>query len=153
MPYEIDQSNKIEVGRKPTALALTNDDDYSIAIPANERRAAFAAVQNRYERKSVTIMFFTAAVYFLVRELPAGATVSIDCEYTGKERYIRGLLLQWLRDDRPDITADRITFGQVGRKSRAHKTALAIHRGEREADRTLRADDLVAQITGSKKAK
>lgn len=139
----------METGRKPTALALTNDHNYSVAIAASERRAAFAALAGQYERKSLTIMLFTAALYFLVRELPTGAIVTVDCEYTGKERYIRTTLLRWLHNERPDITADRIVFGLVGKRSRAHVLAWAIHRGEREADRMLKAGDLVTQITGS----
>ena len=153
MPYEIDQSNKIEFGRKPTALALTNDHDYTVLIPVKERGLAFGALADHDDRKSAMLMLFSAALYFVVRELPLGATVTIDTEYTGWERYIRNILLQWLHQERPDIVAEHLVFQPVGKSSRAHKNALAAHRGDMSADRILRADDLVTQIIGSKKAK
>jgi hypothetical protein len=102
----------------------------------------------RLSRKLIHIRLFTAALYYLIRELPPGALVIIDTEYTGHDASIKALLLRWLRQDRPDIFADDIAFGYVGKKSRAHKKALTIYRGKAEADRTLKADDLLRQIIG-----
>lgn len=148
--YEVDQSNKID---RPgdTVLVLTNDKDYTIRIPAKEKRAAIKAIRQRFERlsrKLIHIRLFTAALYYLIRELPPGALVTIDTEYTGHEASIKAILLYWLQQDRPDISPDDIAFGQVGKKSRAHKKALAIYRGKAKADRILKADDLLGQIIG-----
>ena len=150
MPYQVDQSNKIE---RPgdTALALSNDNDYTICIPAREKRAAIEVMRLRFERlsrKLIYIRLFTAALYYLLRKLPPQQTVTIDAEYTGHERHIKAMLIYWLRQDRPDLTPDDITFGMVGKKSAAHKKALAVYRGNAKADRTLKADDLLKRIVG-----
>ena len=148
--YEVDQSNKIECSGY-TALVLTNDKDCTIRISGREKRAAIQAMHQRFERlshKLIHIRLFTAALYYLIRELPPRALVIIDTEYTGHEANIKAMLLYWLRQDRPDISPDDITFGQVGKRSRAHKKALAIYRGKAKADRTLKADDLLRRIIG-----
>jgi len=150
LAYQVDQSNKIE-DSGDTALALTNDKEYTICIPGREKQAAIEAMRRhceRLSRKLIHIRLFTAALYYLIRELPPGALATIDTEYTGHESGIKAMLLYWLRQDRPDISPDDIAFGQVGKKSAAHKKALAVHRGNVKADRTLKADDLLRQIIG-----
>jgi len=150
LAYQVDQSNKIEDGGD-TVLALTNDKEYTICIPGKEKRAAIKSMHRHFERlsrKLIHIRLFTAALYYLIRELPPKALVTIDTEYAGHESSIKAMLLYWLRQDRPDISPDDITFGRVGKKSAAHKKALAVYRGNARADRTLKADDLLKQIIG-----
>ena len=150
MPYEVDQSNKIESGGD-TALALSNDKEYTIRLPAREKRAVVKAMRlqfDRLSRKLIYIRLFTAALYYLLRELPIGRTVTIDIEYTGHEHNIKAMLFYWLRQERPDLSPDDIVSGLVGKKSPAHEKALAIYRKEAKADRTLKADDLLKQIIG-----
>ena len=43
MSYEVDQSNKIE-NSGDTALALTNDKEYTILIPGREKRRAIGVL-------------------------------------------------------------------------------------------------------------
>ena len=147
--YEVDQSNKIECSGD-TALALSNDKDYTIRIPAREKRAVMAYLtrRRRGSRKFNHLRLFAVALYYLLQELPVGEQVTIDTEYTGHEQDIRSMLLNLLWRDDPDFDADRITFWYVGKKSPAHKMALAVYRRKAKADRTLKADDLLRQITG-----
>jgi len=56
------------------------------------------------------------------------------------------LPLLWRND--PDFDAENIAFGHVGKKSAAHKKALAVYHGKAEADTILKADDLLRQIIG-----
>ena len=147
--YEIDQSNKIECSGD-TVLALSNDEEYTIRIPAREKRAAMAylAYRRRGSRKFKLLRLFAAALYYLLQRLPQGEQVTIDTEYPGHEQDIRSALLNLLWRDDPDFDADRITFWYVGKKSPAHRKALAVYRGEVRADRILKADDLLRQIIG-----
>lgn len=147
--YEVDQSNKIECSGY-TALALTNDKDYTIRISGREKWAVMAYLtrRRRGSRKFNRLRLFAVALYYLLQELPAGEQVTIDTEYTGHEQDIRSMLLNLLWRDDPDFDADRITFGYVGKKSPAHKMALAVYRRKAKADRTLKADDLLRQIIG-----
>ena len=150
MHYQIDRSNKIERSGD-TALALSNDKDYTIRISAREKRKAIGVlIQRRKERrrKWVILQVFTVAVYYLIRELPPGERVTIDVEYTGHEDDIKNTLLPLLWRDDPGFDAKNITFGYVGKRSSAHKKALAVYRGKTKADRTLKADDLLRQVIG-----
>jgi len=150
MPYQVDQSNKIE---RPgdTALALSNDNDYTICIPAREKQEAIGVLVRRRKgrrRKWVILQLFAVALYYLIRELPPGERVTIDVEYTGHEDDIKNTLLPLLWRDNPGFDAKNITFGYVGKRSSAHKKALAVYRGKTKADRTLKADDLLRQVIG-----
>jgi hypothetical protein len=150
MAYEVDQSNKIESGGD-TALALSNGMVFSVLIPAREKRHAFKELSIRLERlgrKYIYLRLFSASLYFLLLELPSNELVVIDVEYQGHESHIRTLLLSWLNQSRPDIMDDQITFGLVGKKSRAHKTALAVYQKELRPDRIIKADDLLDVIIG-----
>ena len=150
MPYQVDQSNKIE-SSGDTALALSNDEGYTIRIPAREKREAISVMRRHHGRRrrvQVYLRLFAVALYYLIRELPPGEPVVIDTEYTGHEKNIKNMLLALLWRDDPDFDADNITFGHVGKKSPAHKEALAVYRREAKANRTLMARDLLLPITG-----
>ena len=123
MPYQIDQSNKIE---RPgdTVLALSNDKDYTIRIPAREKRAAIGVLVQRRKgrrRKWVILQLFAVALYYLIRELPPGERVTIDVEYTGHEDDVKNTLLPLLWRDDPSFDPEIIAFGYVGKRSSAHK--------------------------------
>jgi len=150
LSYEIDQSNKIE-STGDTALAMSNDEEYTIRIPSREKRAAMDAL--RYHprgkrRKRVYLLLFAVGLYYLIRELPAGEVVIVDTEYAGHEKSIKNMVLRMLWRDNPIFDANDISFGYVGKKSPAHKKALAIYRKRARADRTLKARDLLLPITG-----
>jgi len=70
----------------------------------------------------------------------------IDEEYTGHQDDIKNTLLPLLWRDNPNFDVENITFSQVGKKSPAHKKALAVYRGEIKANKILKADDLLRQI-------
>ena len=147
--YEADQSNKIECV-SDTALALSNDEDYTIRIPAREKQAAMAYLTYRRQgsRKLNYLRLFAVALYYLLQELPPGERVTIDMEYTGHEHNIRSMLLNLLWRDDPNFDAENIAFGYVGKKSSAHRKALAVYQRKTKADQTLKADDLLRQIIG-----
>jgi len=150
LPYQVDQSNKIERSGD-TVLALSNDKDYTIHIPAREKREAMGVLVQRRKgerRKWAILQLFAVALYYLIRELPPGERVTIDIEYTGHEDNIKSTLLSLLWRDDPDFGVENITFGYVGKRSPAHKKALAVYHGKTKADRTLKADDLLKQIIG-----
>jgi len=149
LPYQVDQSNKFE-SAGDTVLALSNDKEYTICIPAREKQAAMAYLMHRHKgsRKLNRLRLFAVALYYLVQEVPPGEQVTIDAEYTGHEQDLRSMQLNLLWQDNPGFDADNITFGHVGKKSPAHQKALAVYRRQAGADRTLKADDLLRQIIG-----
>ena len=69
MTYQIDQSGKIEDTSKPTVLAMTNGQTYSILIPAKTKRE----IQEIYRRLGLTRFYiyeiFSLGLYFLLTPL------------------------------------------------------------------------------------
>jgi len=73
--------------------------------------------------------------------------VVIDEEYPGHEAMLRGRLLQLLRGTTGLwIPKEVVTFDRVGRKSGAHRRAIAISRGREEPDRRVRLDELLEAL-------
>lgn len=56
MPYQVDQSNKIE-SSGDTALVLSNDKEYTIRLPAREKRAAVKAMRLQFDRLSRKLIY------------------------------------------------------------------------------------------------
>ncbi|OGF57735.1 MAG: hypothetical protein A2Z21_00890 [Candidatus Fraserbacteria bacterium RBG_16_55_9] len=64
--------------------------------------------------------------------LDRGAQFLIDNEFSGKEREIRGRLLNYIRTIDPGFAKERIVFGRMGRNSPAYKIARAGRRARAE---------------------
>lgn len=67
--------------------------------------------------------------------------VIIDREYPGHEATIKNLLL--LLFNKINKSAPNIMFAEIGKKSIAHKTAIAVFRKEKKADIIIKADDII----------
>jgi len=67
MPLEVDQSIKIEQTSGDTVLALSNDQQYSIVIPARIKRKALAFLRPRgwYGRRAI-LACFAAGLFLLL---------------------------------------------------------------------------------------
>lgn len=90
---------------------------------------------------------FVAGVFLLIREHISKITfVVIDVENKGHERAIRRLLLRQIRKMRQDFRPDAIVFEQIGRRSPAHKKALAVFQKKEQPARRLRARELLRLI-------
>ena len=147
MRVEIDQSGKI--GEKgPTALALSNDVDYKILIPAAVKRECIrvARAQNK-SGKAFYLQLFSIALFLLLRDHIGKCTlVVIDREYRAKDKDIKGFLMNLLRRDGQEVSPETITFENVGRHSNAHKKAKATYRGELVPDRVIRTEEIMEQF-------
>ncbi len=67
--------------------------------------------------------------------------IVIDREYLGHEATIKGMIIQLLNKNRRSIPD--IRFDCIGKSSKAHKVALDVFRGEREADLVVTAKDVL----------
>ena len=82
MTYHVDQSNKIECSGD-TALALSNNIEYTIRIPAKEKQKAVEVLAQRRKgrrRKWIYLQLFAVALYYLLLRLPAGERAVIDVD-------------------------------------------------------------------------
>ncbi len=145
MPLEVDQSTKIEQTSRGTVLTLSNDQRFSIVIPACVKREALVFLRQRgwYGRRAI-LACFAAGLFLLLRQSRAEFDlIVIDQEYEGHERDIRGMLLRHLHSAGMEIPAERIAFGRVGKHSGAHRLAWAVHRGKRAPDYTVTLNEFL----------
>ena len=145
MPLEVDQSIKIEQTSEDTVLALSNDQQFSIVIPAHIKRRAIVFLRQRgwYGRRAI-LACFVAGLFLLLKQSEARFDlIVIDQEYEGHERDIRGMLLRHLRKAGMEIPAERITFRRVGKQSGAHKLAWGVHRRKHTPDYTVTLDEFL----------
>lgn len=145
MHVEVDQSGKIEQTRWDTVLAFSDDTDCAILIPAKVKREAIVRLRASGKRgRSAYLFLFARGLYLLLRDhLEALHLVTIDTEYQGNEADIKAYLLRLIWRVSPGFEADRIGFRPIGKKSPAHAKAIAVYRGEKEADRRISLEELL----------
>lgn len=145
---EIDQSGKLEDTRVATVVALSDGIHRSVLIPARVKRECIAVLraQGRAVPTALARLFATA-LYFLLRDQAREIALAIvDVEYTGHDREIKQHLLNLLRRSGRPISADRISFQHIGKKSPAHRLAIETLRGERPPDRLVSLEELLAEL-------
>lgn len=142
---EVDQSGKIERTQVNTVLAFSDGIKASILILGVEKRECLRRLRQR--GGSVSILYlklFASALFLLLRDyLDQLEVVTIDMEYPGKEAEVRAMLLNHIWRIAPAFSKDQIAFGEIGKKSPAHYSALAVFRGEEEPGRRVRASELL----------
>lgn len=137
MHIEIDQSGKIESTKKPTVLALSNEIDYAILIPAKVKRICVATLRARGTKRLYQKMFCAGVFLLIESHLKKIESITIDEEYSGWGEDIRRMLLYHIWRERPDFPEENIRVAQIGRKSGAHKRAIATFRGSSQPDRVI----------------
>jgi len=149
---EVDQSGKIEQTHKDTVLAFSNEISYAVLIPARVKREAINLLRTTGKRgKSLYISLFAVALYQLLKgHLDRIDLIAIDMEYEGNEQDVKLALLNLIWQRHPAYPAANVTFRRIGKKSTAHRKALATHRGVVTADRTLTVEELLAPLVGRK---
>jgi len=142
---EVDQSIKIEQTSKDTILAVSNDEQVAILIPAKVKRQVLAHLKVRGKPAPVArLMLFSAGLCMLLREVAQSlTTITIDQEYPGHEADIRGMLLRFLWKIGVRMDKEGIVFARVGKRSKAHEQAWRVHRGEIAPDWTATLQELL----------
>ena len=145
---EVDQSGKIERTQVNTALAFSDRIEASILILAVEKRECVKKLRQRGESgRTMYLKLFAAALFLLLKDyLDQIDVITVDTEYSGKEAEIRAMLLNHIWKTDSTFSKERIVFRRVGKKSPAHRKALAVYRGEEEPDRKVRARELLRLV-------
>lgn len=131
-------------------MAFSNDIDYKILIPAAVKRECIEALRSQGKTGKVFyLQLFSVALFLLLTDhIDQVSLVTIDPEYKSKDKDIKRFLMNLLRLAGKPVEGDRIRFVRIGKKSRAHKLALATLRGRIEADRVISAKDILEQLVG-----
>lgn len=148
MYAEIDQSGRIEDTRVNTVLAFSDEISFSPLVLAVDKRECVRMMRDRGETgKTLYLKLFTAALFLLIKDfLDRLDLIVIDQEYEGKENEIKGMLLNYIRAIKPSFPKDGIEFRGIGKRSRAHRKAIAVFRGEEQPNRRIKVRSLLALI-------
>ena len=148
---EVDQSGKMETSHY-TVLAYSNGQRYAILIPARVKREVIGQLRTHgLSRSLAAIRVFVAALWLLLNDVMEVATeIQIDPEYVGHEADIKAGLLRLAWRHGRKIEANIIVFGSIGKRSGAHKRAIAVYRGGQAADRVITTGDLQAVLRQQK---
>jgi hypothetical protein len=140
---EVDQSIRIGDTRAPTVLALANDAERALLIPASAKRACLRALRGRW--KSITVLdyrLFAAALFLLLREhLAKGSRIVVDVEYPGHGRDIKSDLGIFCRRAGFDLGPEY--FAPIGKHAPVHRVAIETLRGTRAPDLIVTAEELL----------
>ena len=141
MTYEIDQSGKVEDTNKLTVVAYANGKIKSVKIGSVEKQKLLAAMRTLdHPKHNYVYKIFAALIYFLLADESVDS-VMIDREYMGHEITIKGFLVYLLNKNGRNIPF--IAFGHVGKSSPAHKAAVDVFRGKKEADLVVNAREIL----------
>lgn len=145
MKIEIDQSGKIEETQRDTVLALSNGKSFSVKIAGRTKRRLQDIFRHIGEPRTFVITIFVVGVYELVKNnLKSVDQIILDIEYPGFEKIIIQILERILIE-KGFTTTPAIHFGLIGKKSKAHKTAVAVFRREKKANKVLSFDSLAKE--------
>jgi hypothetical protein len=148
MALRVDQSIKIEQTSNYTVLALSNDEQFTIVIPAQVKRKALAFLRRRgwYGRRAILACFAAGLFLLLKRSKVQFDLIVVDQEYEGHERDIKSVLLRHLRSTGIKIPAEAISFRQVGKHSKVHRLAWAVCRGKRTPDHIVTLNEFLDAV-------
>lgn len=151
MPYQIDQSGKIEDTAKDTILAISNGVTYTILLKAKDKRVLQNIYRHQYHKNRQYIYeVFSALLYLLIHSAKATGSILIDKEYPGQEPLIKLLYLSHYIFPRRPSSHD-ISFGLVGKSSPAHRAAYQVFKKKKLPQKTIRLEELNTLLFSHKK--
>lgn len=149
MKIEVDQSGKLERTSVPTAISISNNRSFSVYISSTEKKI----VQRHFRRIGkpklyavLTFSILVAKCLSLLKEDSLGEVI-IDREYSGYEIFVCEQVRFFCSLRK--IKIDSIGTNEIGRKSNAHKVAIASYRNRKEAVK-LKAKDIIEELKNQK---
>lgn len=148
MQVEVDQSGKIGKTNEDTVLALSNGECYAIMIPRTVKQECLRILrERRISGEELYLRFFAVGLYYLLRAHIQRINLAIiDIEYPGHEAMIKQRLYNLLHRVGIAVQRNQISFGFVGKKSRAHVVALETFQRKRIPDQVLTVNDILKEF-------
>jgi len=142
MKIESDQSIKIENTSKDTVLAFSNKESFAICIKAKTKRQLQEKFRKIGEPRSFVLRVFSAGVALLLKNYSdKQLEVIIDIEYPGHEKTIKDLILQ-MYGKISSKKIENITFGLIGKNSRAHIVTYNIKIKKRNIEKIITCQEI-----------
>jgi len=144
MKVFIDQSGKIEDTSKPTVLAFSNSEQYSILITAKTKRQ----IQEIFRRHGLINIYiyitFSAALYFLIDKINRKCDFIIDNEYPGKDKIIISTLKNLLnKNKKPE---HYFSVSRIGNNPKVHYAAKNVLDKKKKADKIVSLKELLKTL-------
>jgi hypothetical protein len=145
---DVDQSGKFENTKHDTVVAFSNGIDFSVIIPATVKRDCITALgrQGISDANRNALVFATLLFFLLRHYIEQLHTVIIDIEYREQEPLIKDHLMNILRRAGYRVRREQITFGHIGKHSRAHEVAIETFRRNRASNLVLTLEDILGQF-------
>ena len=130
MDVEIDQSGRVEYTSQPTVVA--DSEGNSVILPSKDKRILQEIYRNSGKPRVYAIQVFAALIFILLKNYPRKKIyLVIDREYPGYDDLIKSYLIQLTRKNiKVKLEKDWIDFRLIGKKSKAHDTALEAFRSK-----------------------
>jgi len=143
MPYQVDQSGKIEATNKNTILCLSNDKWIAVKIEAKTKRQLQEIFRRNGQPRNFVLFTFSAGQSILFDRSQHVSRVIVDREYYGKEGIIKKLIHEMLAQRERSL---EIHFDNLGKKALAHHRAYAVAVGRLEESYTVGSKELLDKI-------
>lgn len=148
MRVEIDQSGKVEDTRKLTVVCFANGRTKTLLISAKEKRKVLIVMRALDGlRKNFVFRIFAGLIFLLIKDEKVDSLV-IDREYPGHETAIRNILFSLFVKNK--LKLPEMSFGQIGKKNKAHQEAIAVFQGKRRPDIVVKANDILSVFDSEK---
>lgn len=150
MAYQIDQSGKIENTNRSTIVALANGKKITIKISAREKQKLLAGLKKlEWPKTNYVYKVFATLIFLLIRDEKIGI-LEVDREYFGHESVIKDILIHLY--NKQNLRMPEVTFVLVGKKSNAHKIALATFQSTLKPTIIVKAE-IVFEVLYTKKGR
>lgn len=126
MPFQIDQSIRIEDTRRTTFVCIANDTIVCSSISAQEKRL-LEVYFKKINRPLIYKLFTFSVLCAMVIDAAKARHVTIDEEYVGHSRNIKSFIKQLLEMFKNGISPD-VHFNHIGKKSSAHLEAYKAYK-------------------------
>lgn len=132
MTVEIDQSGKLEQLNTDTAIAFSNDTNGVIILKAGAKRKIVQYLRTTLiPQKDMFAILYAIMIFLLLSDSEKKRAILIDEEYTGKNEIISETLQKLFLKQKVKHWPGIISFGQIGKHSRAHALAWYAHRSKK----------------------
>lgn len=148
MHVEVDQSGKIGKTNEDTVLAFSNSKHYTVLIPKSVKQRCVRMLREQgLPAQELYIRFFAVGLYYLLKpHIQQINFVLIDMEYPGLEAVIKQPLYNLFRRAGIRLNPNQIAFGFIGKKSAAHRIALATFQRKQLPDLILAVEDVLSEF-------
>ena len=127
MSYQIDQSGKVEVTQKKSAISYSNSDYGTVILNPKDKRIIQKSLRLAGLSRVYVYQIFSICLFKLIYTFKLKGAILVDTEYPGKNDLIKNYVIQMLSYVNWEEKIS-LTFGFVGKKSSAHKTAIKYYR-------------------------